>query len=137
MRKIFSGSNRPPIPDRQFVGLTTERRRDPATHFLRSKSFALPKKEYQTSTSCIHDVGFGASSAFGGPCNTPTAERLSNSGFQYSRFHTTALCSPTTMARSPEETITPQVWVQLRKWQLLRRGDLCLSKEHGADNRSA
>ena len=43
----------------------------------------------------IDDVGFGASSAFGGPFHTPTAERLAASGLKYNRFHTTALCSPT------------------------------------------
>ena len=46
----------------------------------------------------LDDVGFGASSAFGGPCNTPTAERLAAEGLKYTRFHTTALCSPTRAA---------------------------------------
>jgi arylsulfatase A-like enzyme len=46
----------------------------------------------------IDDAGFGASSAFGGPCNTPTAERLAKEGLKYNRFHTTALCSPTRAA---------------------------------------
>jgi arylsulfatase len=46
----------------------------------------------------IDDVGFGASSAFGGPINTPTAERLAAGGLKYTRFHTTALCSPTRAA---------------------------------------
>jgi arylsulfatase len=43
-------------------------------------------------------VGFGASSAFGGPINTPTAERLAKGGLKFNRFHTTALCSPTRQA---------------------------------------
>src|SRR5215212_11989142 len=43
----------------------------------------------------LDDVGFGASSAFGGPCSTPTAERLAEGGLKYNRFHTTALCAPT------------------------------------------
>ena len=30
-----------------------------------------------------------------GPCNTPTAERLAAGGLKLTRFHTTALCSPT------------------------------------------
>jgi len=38
-------------------------------------------------------AGFGFSSAFGGPCYTPTAERLAKGGLKYLRFHTTALCS--------------------------------------------
>ncbi|EUA92771.1 sulfatase family protein [Mycobacterium ulcerans str. Harvey] len=46
----------------------------------------------------IDDVGFGASSAFGGPCRTPVAERLAAGGLQLNRFHTTALCSPTRQA---------------------------------------
>jgi arylsulfatase len=43
----------------------------------------------------LDDVGFAASSAFGGPCATPTAERLAGNGLKYNRFHTTALCAPT------------------------------------------
>ena len=46
----------------------------------------------------LDDVGFGASSAFGGPCRTPTAERLAAGGLKYNRFHTTALCAPTRAA---------------------------------------
>lgn len=46
----------------------------------------------------IDDMGFGASSAFGGPCEMPTAERLSQEGLRYTRFHTAALCSPTRMS---------------------------------------
>jgi arylsulfatase A-like enzyme len=46
----------------------------------------------------LDDVGFGASSAFGGPCQTPTAERLAADGLKFNRFHTTALCSPTRQA---------------------------------------
>jgi arylsulfatase A-like enzyme len=46
----------------------------------------------------IDDMGFGTSSAFGGPCDMPTAERLSAGGLKLTRFHTTALCSPTRQA---------------------------------------
>ncbi len=46
----------------------------------------------------LDDVGFGASSAFGGPVNTLTAERLAGGGLRYTRFHTTALCAPTRQA---------------------------------------
>src|SRR5258708_3615605 len=44
------------------------------------------------------DVGFGASSTFGGPVPTPTMDRLANAGLRYTEFHTTALCSPTRAA---------------------------------------
>ncbi len=46
----------------------------------------------------IDDMGFGQSSAFGGPIHMPTAERLARSGLRYNQFHTTALCSPTRAA---------------------------------------
>jgi arylsulfatase len=44
------------------------------------------------------DVGFSASSAFGGPIPTPNLERLAAEGLTYNRFHTTAMCSPTRAA---------------------------------------
>jgi arylsulfatase len=46
----------------------------------------------------IDDMGFGQSSAFGGPINMPTVERLANNGLRYNCFHTCALCSPTRAA---------------------------------------
>ncbi|HLG87123.1 MAG TPA: sulfatase-like hydrolase/transferase [Alphaproteobacteria bacterium] len=44
------------------------------------------------------DVGFGASSTFGGPIPTPTFDRLAADGLRYNEFHVTALCSPTRAA---------------------------------------
>jgi arylsulfatase A-like enzyme len=46
----------------------------------------------------IDDIGFGSSSAFGGPIKMPTLEKLAGGGLKYNRFHTTALCSPTRTA---------------------------------------
>jgi arylsulfatase len=46
----------------------------------------------------LDDVGFGASSTFGGPANTPTLDALAKEGLRYNEFHTTALCSPTRAA---------------------------------------
>lgn len=46
----------------------------------------------------VDDMGFGQSSAFGGPCHMPNAEKLASNGLKYNRFHTTALCSPTRTA---------------------------------------
>jgi arylsulfatase len=46
----------------------------------------------------IDDIGFGHSSAFGGPIEMPTVERMAAAGLRYNRFHTTALCSPTRTA---------------------------------------
>jgi arylsulfatase len=46
----------------------------------------------------IDDMGFGQSSAFGGPIHMPTVEGLANDGLRYNEFHTTALCSPSRSA---------------------------------------
>jgi arylsulfatase len=46
----------------------------------------------------LDDMGFGQSSAFGGPVNMPALERLASAGLRYNQFHTTALCSPTRTA---------------------------------------
>lgn len=46
----------------------------------------------------IDDMGFGQSSAFGGPIKMPNLERLAQSGLKYNNFHTTALCSPSRAA---------------------------------------
>ncbi len=46
----------------------------------------------------IDDVGFGASSAFGGIIDTPNLDALANQGLRYTNFHTTAVCAPTRAA---------------------------------------
>jgi arylsulfatase A-like enzyme len=46
----------------------------------------------------IDDCGFGQWSTFGGQIPTPNLDRLARSGLRYTRFHTTALCSPTRAA---------------------------------------
>jgi arylsulfatase A-like enzyme len=43
----------------------------------------------------LDDMGFGQSSAFGGPIHMPTLDMLAAGGLRYNNFHTTALCSPT------------------------------------------
>src|SRR5882724_9035456 len=46
----------------------------------------------------LDDVGFGQFSAFGGGVPSPNIEKLAAQGLRYTRFHTTALCSPTRAA---------------------------------------
>jgi arylsulfatase len=57
-----------------------------------------PEKAPNVVIVLIDDIGFGHSSAFGGPINMPTLEKLAADGLKYNRFHTTALCSPTRTA---------------------------------------
>ena len=87
-----------PIPDRPRTGLVTYDAKDPDTKFPPITPLRPPKGAPNVLIVLLDDVGFGASSAFGGPCNTPTAECLASGGLKYNRFHTTALCSPTRQA---------------------------------------
>jgi len=77
----------------------------PITEMDARKAKAPPRFEVKAPANApnvvivlIDDIGFGASSAFGGPIRMPTLERLAGSGLKYNRFHTTALCSPTRVA---------------------------------------
>ncbi len=87
-----------PIPDEQFVGLTTYDAKDPDTKYPPIKPLRPPAGAPNVLIVLIDDAGFGSSSAFGGPCQTPNAEKLAARGLKYTRFHTTALCSPTRAA---------------------------------------
>ena len=87
-----------PIPERKHVGLTTYDAKDPETYFPPIEPLRPPKGAPNVLVVLLDDVGFGAPSAFGGPVNMPTAERLAANGLKYNRFHTTALCAPTRQA---------------------------------------
>jgi arylsulfatase A-like enzyme len=87
-----------PIPDTQHVGVTTYDAKDPDTKFPPIQRLRPPQGAPNVLIVLLDDVGFAASSAFGGPIHTPTAERLAKNGLKFNRFHTTALCSPTRQA---------------------------------------
>jgi len=87
-----------PIPHRPNVGLVTYDARDPDTHFPAIRELRPPKGAPNVLVILLDDVGFGASSAFGGPCQQPNLEKLASTGLKYTRFHTTAICSPTRQA---------------------------------------
>jgi len=87
-----------PIPDKGRTGLITYDAKDPDTRYPPIEQLRPPPGAPNILIVLLDDVGFGASSAFGGPCQTPNAERLAARGLKYNRFHTTALCSPTRQA---------------------------------------
>jgi arylsulfatase A-like enzyme len=87
-----------PIPSKPRSGLVTYDAKDPDTSYSPIEQLRPPDGAPNVLLILLDDVGFGASSAFGGPCKTPTAERLAAGGLKYNRFHTTALCSPTRQA---------------------------------------
>jgi arylsulfatase len=87
-----------PIPDQAYDGPVTYDAKDAESHFPPITPIRPPAGAPNVLIVMLDDVGFGASSAFGGPCRTPTAERLAGGGLKFNRFHTTALCSPTRAA---------------------------------------
>ena len=62
------------------------------------KEIEAPKGAPNVLLVMMDDVGFGASSSFGGPIPTPTLDRVTREGLRYNAFHTTAVCSPTRAA---------------------------------------
>jgi arylsulfatase A-like enzyme len=84
---------RPEQPFRGTIGLTAK---DSVKDF--PQAVRAPKDAPNILLILTDDVGFGASSTFGGPIPTATMDRLANDGLRYTQFHTTALCSPTRAA---------------------------------------
>jgi arylsulfatase A-like enzyme len=92
--------NRTHLPMKNTVQpkLITYDAKDPDTRFPPIEQLRPPKGAPNVLIVLIDDAGFGAPSVFGGPCHTPSAEKLAAGGLKYNRFHTTALCSPTRQA---------------------------------------
>ncbi len=93
-----SGRDVLPIPDQAYDGPVMYDATDPDSNFPPIEPLRPPAGAPNVLVVLIDDCGFGASSAFGGPVQTPTAERLAANGLKFNRFHTTALCSPTRAA---------------------------------------
>jgi hypothetical protein len=85
-----------PIPEPQYPHSTVfdARNATPPPRF----QVKAPPNAPNVLIVLIDDMGFGQSSAFGGPIHMPTVEGLANSGLRYNEFHTTALCSPSRSA---------------------------------------
>ena len=85
-----------PIPEPKYPNSTTfdARNATPPPRF----EVKAPEGAPNVLIVLIDDMGFGQSSAFGGPIHMPTVERLASAGLRYNHFHTTALCSPTRAA---------------------------------------
>jgi arylsulfatase A-like enzyme len=84
---------RPPQPFNGYIGRTAK---ESVKDF--PQEVKAPKGAPNILLIITDDVGFGASSTFGGPIPTPTLDRLAKAGLRYTQFHTTALCSPTRAA---------------------------------------
>jgi len=86
-----------PRPDFRFQGQVgrTYEDSDPPTF---PQIVRPPKGAPNVVLILIDDAGFGQFSAFGGGVPSPNVEKLAAQGLRYTRFHTTALCSPTRAA---------------------------------------
>ena len=84
---------KPPEPFKGQIGLSAK---DSKSDF--PQPLQAPKGAPNVVVILLDDVGFGASSAFGGPVQTATLDRLARNGLRYTQFHTTALSSPTRAA---------------------------------------
>src|SRR5580704_18284027 len=79
-----------PIPDPQPPTITElDARNAKAPPRFEVKT---PKGAPNVVVVLLDDIGFGQSSAFGGPCKMPTFDKLAAAGLRYNYFHTTALC---------------------------------------------
>ena len=87
-----------PMATPERTGLITYDAKDSDSKFPPIEQLRPPKGAPNVLIILIDDAGFGSSSAFGGPCQTPNAEKLAAIGLKYNRFHTTALCSPSRQA---------------------------------------
>lgn len=94
--KSAAAGSQLPKPDPAFQGKIGETYKDS------TPSYPLPVRAPKGSPNVLivllDDVGFGMCSTFGGPVPTPHMDQLARQGLKYTRFHTTALCSPTRAA---------------------------------------
>ena len=85
----------PELPPEAVTAFGIDEQTEP---FAPVRPTAAPDGAPNVVVVVLDDLGFGSSSAFGGPCPMPTADRLAADGLRYTRFHVTALCSPTRQA---------------------------------------
>ena len=80
----------PKYKDPQFIGKTPEE-----SEVRWPEVPCASKDRPNVLVVLLDDVGFGHLGCYGGSIATPNIDRLAKNGIQFTRFHTTALCSPT------------------------------------------
>ncbi len=98
MARDATRRERLPIPDDPQPSPTSMDVRDQEPAYEPPRPLRPPEGAPNVVVVLLDDMGFGAPSAFGGPCEMPTADRLARDGLRYTRFHVTAVCSPTRQA---------------------------------------
>ncbi len=98
MTRFTAGRHVLPEPDHTQVVPTALGVEDQSSTFEPVRPTAPPADAPNVVIVVMDDLGYGTSSAFGGPCSMPAADKLAGRGLRFSRFHVTALCSPTRQA---------------------------------------
>ena len=75
-----------PIATPERTGLITYDAKDPDSKFPPIEQLRPPKGAPNVLIIMLDDAGFGSASAFGGPCQTPNAEKLAAGGLKFNRF---------------------------------------------------
>ena len=100
-----------PIPERPHVGLTTYDAKDPDTSFPPIEPLLPPEGAPNVLVILLDDVGFGASSAFGGPARdagrrAPAVRRA----LLHAVPHNRVVCADASRLCSRAATITRSGW---------------------------
>src|SRR5262249_59414145 len=74
-----------PKPEQPFAGKIARTAKESTPDF--PKGVEAPKGAPNVLLILTDDVGFGASSVFGGPIQTPNFQRLADSGLRSNMFH--------------------------------------------------
>jgi arylsulfatase A-like enzyme len=85
-----------PTPDPKFGGVIKDNAAQSKPWW--APRIVPPKGAPNVLLIMTDDVGFSATSTFGGVIPTPTLDLIAKSGLRYTNFHSTALCSPTRAA---------------------------------------
>ena len=85
-----------PIPEPAFKGRIGISAKDSKPDW--PKPVTAPKGAPNIVLIMLDDIGFGDTSTFGGPAQTPALDKLAAEGLRYNTFHTTSICSPTRAA---------------------------------------
>jgi arylsulfatase len=79
----------------QFKGVVNVDIRDSVPDWAPFEPLKAPQGAPNVVYVVLDDVGFSATSCYGGPIQTPNIDKVAAEGVRYTQWHTTALCSPT------------------------------------------
>ena len=91
-----AGGSSLPLPAPQFKGKITPNREQSVPYWPEPPK--APAGAPNVVLILLDDVGFAASSTFGGVAQTPELDKLAANGLRYSEFQVCAMCSPTRAA---------------------------------------